>query len=164
MSINRTEQGRFAEGHKVPFQWRVKISESMKKRVRERDDFWNAEHISYLRRFYGKVSAIFIAKKLNRGLATVYKKAQELGLKATSHPHVKHVDYRKIYGLRARTRSLEQSRAHKFARNHPELLGVTCEFCGVTKSLVAHHPDYNFPDIIVITCKSCHQWLHKKGG
>ena len=39
-------------------------------------------------------------------------------------------------------------------------IGPDCEFCGDTKSLVLHHPDYCYPLITVTCCKSCHKWIH----
>ena len=39
--------------------------------------------------------------------------------------------------------------------------GPECEFCGDTKSLVLHPPDYRFPLITVTCCQTCHKWIHK---
>ena len=42
-------------------------------------------------------------------------------------------------------------------------LGSKCEFCGSTKDLEGHHPDYSLPEIVITCCKSCHTWLDNSG-
>jgi hypothetical protein len=47
------------------------------------------------------------------------------------------------------------------ARNQSKKIPVKeCEFCGETKRLVRHHPDYDYPKIIVVCCYSCHKYVH----
>lgn len=38
-------------------------------------------------------------------------------------------------------------------------LEPACEFCGSTKNLERHHPDYLEPLIVLTTCKTCHSYL-----
>lgn len=49
--------------------------------------------------------------------------------------------------------------AHDYVYQHPEIKQKECEFCGSTKNLEAHHPDYAYPQIIVTACTKCHHWL-----
>jgi hypothetical protein len=55
----------------------------------------------------------------------------------------------------------EIDKAEKWAERHIPL-GPECEFCGSTKRLQRHHPDYNYPEIIVTACCECHNWLRKE--
>ena len=55
----------------------------------------------------------------------------------------------------------EMWRAHNHVQQHPELRGSECELCGAREGLRAHHPDYDYPEIIVTSCSSCHNWIHK---
>ena len=45
------------------------------------------------------------------------------------------------------------------ARKYP--IAKKCEFCGRTKNLQRHHPDYNYPEIFVTCCKECHIWIEQ---
>ena len=56
---------------------------------------------------------------------------------------------------------LLKTRARNFIKRHPELLGLECEFCSSTENLQAHHPDYNYPEIVVTACASCHAFIDK---
>lgn len=58
-------------------------------------------------------------------------------------------------------RSTQQHRAGDYVYRHPELRGATCEFCGATDRIRAHHPDYDEPHIVVTTCGACHKWVHE---
>lgn len=58
-----------------------------------------------------------------------------------------------------RKRTCEKIRAHNYVQTHPELLGKQCEFCSQTEKLTAHHPDYEYPEIIVTCCRRCHVWM-----
>ena len=51
--------------------------------------------------------------------------------------------------------------AWNFISSHPEIKGNFCEFCDSTVKLTAHHPDYDYPEIIVTCCASCHSYVHK---
>lgn len=66
----------------------------------------------------------------------------------------------------------------KYSNNHPEIirahncsnhhvpLGKECELCPEddkrTENLERHHPDYNYPEIIVTVCKECHELQKEK--
>lgn len=60
------------------------------------------------------------------------------------------------------TRTPEQVRAHHYIQRHPELRGSKCELCPSIENLTAHHPDYDFPEIIVTCCRGCHGWIEKE--
>lgn len=49
-------------------------------------------------------------------------------------------------------------RAYHMAKNIP--LTKTCELCP-NKPRFRHHPDYDYPTIIVCTCWACHYWIHR---
>lgn len=40
-------------------------------------------------------------------------------------------------------------------------LGPCCELCDSTEYLQRHHPDYDYPTIIVTSCASCHNFIHR---
>lgn len=44
--------------------------------------------------------------------------------------------------------------AHQIASKLP--LGSCCELCDSILNLARHHPDYDFPEIFVTVCRSCH--------
>jgi len=58
-------------------------------------------------------------------------------------------------------RTPEEWRSQGYIQRHPELRGSGCELCGSTENLVAHHPDYTYPQIIVTCCSACHNLIHK---
>lgn len=58
-------------------------------------------------------------------------------------------------------RTPEKVRAQSYVQSHPKLLMSTCEICNGNQNLVAHHPDYEYPTIIVTLCRSCHNFIHK---
>jgi hypothetical protein len=65
-----------------------------------------------------------------------------------------HTDYEK--------RNRKKKSAQLMAlRNVP--LGKECELCPEddkrTENLERHHPDYDYPLIIVTTCQECHEWV-----
>jgi hypothetical protein len=51
----------------------------------------------------------------------------------------------------------ERVRAKNQSKNIPV---EKCEFCGATKRIVRHHPDYAYPKIIIACCDSCHRYIH----
>lgn len=57
-------------------------------------------------------------------------------------------------------RTPEQWIAHNQARKHCPLASC-CELCDSIENLMRHHPDYEFPDIIVTCCASCHSFIHR---
>jgi hypothetical protein len=52
-------------------------------------------------------------------------------------------------------------RAYTTVYRHPELLFSQCELCPSIENLLGHHPDYDYPTIVVTCCKSCHRNIHK---
>lgn len=54
--------------------------------------------------------------------------------------------------------------AHRLAKQIP--LAEFCEMCPedeIRKATERHHPDYDFPEIIVSCCKECHELQKEKG-
>jgi hypothetical protein len=51
--------------------------------------------------------------------------------------------------------------AENIIRTYPELKAKECEFCGATENLYAHHPDYDYPLVVVTCCSSCHAFIHR---
>ena len=49
--------------------------------------------------------------------------------------------------------------ARNFAYRHVPLLDC-CELCESKKYLRHHHPDYDYPQITVTCCASCHEYIH----
>jgi len=62
-------------------------------------------------------------------------------------------------------RTPEQKRAHGYVERYPELKADACELCpeGDVKTtwLQAHHPDYDYPQIIVTCCPPCHKFAEE---
>jgi len=54
----------------------------------------------------------------------------------------------------------EKLKAYNFLKHCDCSMASACEFCGATENLVRHHPDYDYPEIFVTVCKSCHNWIH----
>lgn len=69
------------------------------------------------------------------------------------------------------------ARVQKWMKNHPEIvkahtlthqklnlsIAEFCEVCpedDVRKATANHHPDYNYPEIVVSCCDSCHYYLN----
>jgi hypothetical protein len=90
--------------------------------------------------------------------------------------HVRHPEYNKEHGkifnkknpnrnYGNSTRTPKQWRAHNYVQRHPELLLSQCELCPddniQTENLRGHHPDYDYPEIFVTICSSCHNFIHK---
>jgi hypothetical protein len=70
---------------------------------------------------------------------------------ARKHPHRDNGNFR---------RKPEASRAQQQAKKIP--LGTFCEVCpedDVRKATQRHHPDYNYPEIFVSCCPSCHKYM-----
>jgi hypothetical protein len=67
----------------------------------------------------------------------------------------------KAYQKKRRQTHPEINKAYCMARYH-KFRGSCCEFCNSTECLECHHPDYDFPEIIVTCCKSCHEYIHKR--
>jgi len=47
------------------------------------------------------------------------------------------------------------------------VLAEFCEVCpedDVRKATGNHHPDYDYPQIVVSCCSSCHNYLNREGG
>jgi hypothetical protein len=79
------------------------------------------------------------------------------------------------YYLKNKKRKYEQSRrwvldnpqktlAHRQTYNAIQkgfLVKQSCEICGSTLNIEAHHPDYNKPLNIIWLCRDCHKLLHK---
>lgn len=42
--------------------------------------------------------------------------------------------------------------------------GTSCEACGATGRIDAHHPDYAFPLLVRWLCRRCHVAEHRNGG
>lgn len=57
-------------------------------------------------------------------------------------------------------RTAKQHNAQQYIQRHPELRDVKCELCGAKENICAHHPDYDYPAIIITVCKCCHNWIH----
>lgn len=56
-------------------------------------------------------------------------------------------------------RNPEKLKAHNFVITNNLPLNAECEFCGSTKKLQRHHPDYDEPAIYVTCCIKCHMWI-----
>ena len=57
----------------------------------------------------------------------------------------------------------EKVRAEKIAKKIP--LAEFCELCpedDKRKSVMRHHPDYDYPEIFVSVCGSCHRCIHNQ--
>jgi len=59
-----------------------------------------------------------------------------------------------------RKNNKHKTEAHNASKNIP--LDKNCSFCGSTKYLEKHHPDYFKPLETVTLCHSCHKRLHAK--
>ena len=59
-------------------------------------------------------------------------------------------------------RTYQKNKAHRIV-DRKSALNSQCEFCGSTNDLEGHHPDYQYPEIFVTCCKSCHTWLDDTG-
>lgn len=92
----------------------------------------------------------------------------------TNHPHydrewrAKHPHYQDEWNKKHlnrpngnATRTTKEATAQVCVYRHPELLDSKCEFCDSSENLMAHHPDYDYPKIIVTCCASCHNYIHK---
>jgi hypothetical protein len=78
--------------------------------------------------------------------------------------HIKKRAYNLAYSRlhpekRGKHRTNEQARAQNCVKKIPV---EKCEFCGDTETLVRHHPDYGYPKIVVICCRSCHRHIHEE--
>ena len=63
---------------------------------------------------------------------------------------------------RYRLRNKQKKYAQGLAVKHLSIEGKSCELCPEEDKLPAeqrHHPDYNYPLIVVLTCKQCHEWI-----
>lgn len=69
---------------------------------------------------------------------------------------------REYYYSRSDKKYVPQPTKINRAHNHAFLKVAVdkCEFCGATETLVRHHPDYDYPLIVVVCCKSCHGYIH----
>lgn len=61
--------------------------------------------------------------------------------------------------------NLEKSHARAVS-NAAILLGkikkhYDCYLCGSTENVIAHHPDYSTPLLVVFLCMSCHKRIHQ---
>lgn len=114
---------------------------------REYSKKWRAEHPDYLAP----------SKIKNPHYARDYWRA---------HPQTEvQKQHRKDWNARHLEREPKnRSKVKRFAQNyalHNLPLEKECEFCGETENLHRHHPDYDFPEIIVTCCGSCHLFIHR---
>ena len=70
-----------------------------------------------------------------------------------------HIDRYSKYNEKWRLQNPEKiTVSHNAYRSLP--LGDMCEFCGSVENLERHHPDYDYPHIIVTCCSTCHKYLN----
>lgn len=69
---------------------------------------------------------------------------------------------RELWNNYAKRNRLKQNARLKSKRNIS--LGKECELCPEgdkrTENLERHHPDYDYPLIIVTICQECHNWIN----
>lgn len=81
---------------------------------------------------------------------------------AKEHPEVSRKAGAKYY-WKNREKRLERAKISSLARYYVPLAKL-CELCPDGDKRAAserHHPDYNYPLIIVPTCRECHDWIEK---
>jgi hypothetical protein len=87
------------------------------------------------------------------------KELQRLKNGRKNNPN-KNAHYQSVW----RERNPEKEKIHGLARS---VLRISqCEICPEddirTTTLERHHPDYDYPEIIVTVCQECHKWVHRK--
>jgi len=65
--------------------------------------------------------------------------------------------YREKHRYDVRYKQLRKIRNHAYYHSP---LAEFCELCP-NRATERHHPDYNYPEIIVSVCAECHKWVHK---
>jgi len=93
-----------------------------------------------------------------------------------NHPDYHH-NYRKRHPERIKEKdrkynlnNVEKLKVGYFVRNRKHLfpLASECELCpdndAETTDLLRHHPDYEFPEIYVTVCRSCHWYVHAQNN
>lgn len=69
-----------------------------------------------------------------------------------------------LYQQNYKIKHPEVRKAHQIANQYCKI-GDCCELCPEddvrTENLVKHHPDYDFPEMFITCCQSCHLWIHK---
>ncbi len=115
------------------------------------DISWTQDHIDYLMKFYGKISADNIAHYLNRTVSSIYHKAHELGLKG------KIIKQRPAYLKRGHYYQWVIIRKKVSDRD-----GYACKICGYKKHISTHHimplseGGSNNLDNLITLCPNCH--------
>ena len=58
----------------------------------------------------------------------------------------------------------EKRKANRFIHIHAKKYPLLpkCELCSRKKNLVHYHPDYEYKEIYVTVCASCHKWIHSE--
>jgi hypothetical protein len=60
-----------------------------------------------------------------------------------------HPGYSQLYVSAWHRKHPQASKAHHIIEDKSELLNTQCEFCDSEANLMAHHPDYDYPDATV---------------
>jgi hypothetical protein len=68
--------------------------------------------------------------------------------------------YNKEHPHHNKSRTSKQYICHNYTQRNRQIRESICELCNSARELCAHHIDYNYPEIIVTLCKSCHNWIH----
>jgi len=100
---------------------------------------WHAEHPNYMREWCAK-HPDYMAKRNKRN-------------------HQRHKAYYDAYNKKFSQIHPEIIHSRRMALSYP--LDSQCELCGSTQNLKRHHPDYDYPDIFVTCCSSCHAHIHQ---
>lgn len=67
------------------------------------------------------------------------------------------------YKLNYRKRHPDAAKAHDVARNamrYGRLIKQSCQICGKSKNIHAHHEDYSKPLEVIWLCDRCHRIMH----
>jgi hypothetical protein len=99
------------------------------------------------------VELLLLPKKRNKGCVKEQKRRWRK----------KHPDLKQAENGRWVKRYPEKARADRIARYYVELAKF-CELCpndDVRFAELRHHPDYDYPLVVVSVCSLCHSWLDR---
>jgi hypothetical protein len=126
---------------------------------------WAKHHVEYLRAAkkadYARNKERYNALAQERRRQNPDSRRQET-VKRTQQHRYELAEYCKVY----RKQNPEKYRAHQAVhialRNGTLTKPDTCEQCGSSRSLRAHHNNYDEPLSVRWLCESCHKEVHKK--
>lgn len=110
-------------------------------------------------------------EKIRSKRRQAYKDNPERFRRYVEQWHVKHPTYCRDFMRehhkthKEHTRNENRTQEMWIAHNHvsKEPLAKYCELCppeDVREAQERHHPDYDYPDMFLSLCKSCHTYLH----